>query len=331
MKGYRVKVLAHSVSPCGVPIMSIAYQAPRPVLPEFNTHRALSKLAESSRARPFTSKLASVIKEPYYPDDLPDGELMGESPGMQATAPIPPERKAEGQRLYREAAQKAAEYAKKIADLGFHKQDVNRLLEPFAWTRGVVTATNWSNFFGLRCHYMAYPPFRFLARCIWVAAARSTPKPLSWGEWHLPFITDIDRGEAKERGITALREMGEPPLGFGSWAECLLARWSAARTARVSLYQFGRKVLDWDKDDDTYNKLAGSHPVHASPLENPALCAKAGGVQRGFPLSNFRAPWVQLRKFVQGETILDYVPSEDEQRSWNIPESVYEGDPSTDW
>lgn len=330
MSGYKVSVIADSISPDGVRLLSIAYQAPRTVLAELNTHRALSRNAESSRAVPFEKKLALAMSQPYYPDDLPDGPLRGESKGMQATTELDPRRKSEGQAAYRSAGEMAAKWARECADAGLHKEDVNRLLEPFAWTRGVVTATNWANFFGLRCHYMAYPPFRFLARCIWVAASRSTPKPLAWGQWHLPFITDADRVEAVTRGRDKAVSVALP-FGFRDWAECLLARWSAARTARVSLYQFGRKVLDWDKDNETYEKLAGSFPVHASPLENPALCAKAGSVQRGFPLSNFRAPWVQLRKFVQGETIAEYAPTIEEQQSWNIPESVYEGDPSTDW
>jgi hypothetical protein len=90
-------------------------------------------------------------------------------------------------------------------------------------------------------------------------------------------------------------------------------------------------VLNWDKDDETYQKLAGSHPIHASPLENPCLCAKAGSVQRGFPLSNFRPPWVQLRKFIPGECAHGFTADPDEVARWNVPDDVFSGDPSTDW
>lgn len=330
MPGFKVKVLADSVSPDGVRLTTIAYQAPRVVLAELNTHRALSRNAESSRAIPFTKKLALTIDSPYFPDDLPDGELLGESKGMQATTPIDPQRKAEGQRKYRDLAADVAKGASEIANAGFHKQDVNRLLEPWGWTRGVVSATNWANFFALRCDHRAYPPFRFLARCIYVALSRSAPRELRWGDWHLPFVGGLDTGEAIDRGRTAAVEFGPAPLGFGSWAECLLARWSAARCARVSLYEFGRRVLDWDKDDATYNKLVGAFPIHASPLENVAICAKAGSVQRGFPLSNFRAPWVQLRKFITGENIVEHTPTAADITSWNVPDAVFDGDPH-DW
>lgn len=330
--GFKVSVLADSISPDGVRLVSIAYQAPRAILAELNTHRVLSRNAESSRAIPFAKKLAIVTSEPYYPDDLPDGPLMGESPGMQASSPLDSVKKSRGQKLFREAGSVVAKYAKEIADEGFHKENVNRLLEPWSYTRGVITATEMPNFFALRCDYRAYPPFRFLARCIWVALSRSTPTRLDWGQWHLPFITKGDRGEAYERGAELFAANGRAPFGFpdgpNGWEECLLAQWSAARSARVSLYQFGRKVVDWDKDSDLYDKLAGSFPLHASPLEHPALCGKAGSVQRGFPLSNFRAPWVQLRKFIGGENVIEYRPTGEEVAGWNVPDSVFDGDPS---
>ena len=328
---YKVKVLADSVSPDGVRLSTIAYQAPRVLLAEMNTHRVLSRSAESSRAIPFSKKLGAVLTHPYFPSDLPDGPLLGESKGMTASGPLNDAAKADGQHLFRALGAVVAKGAAAIADLGFHKQDVNRLLEPWAWTRGVVSSTELANFFALRCDYRACPPFRYLARCVWVALARSVPTPTPWGEWHLPFITAADREEAWVRAKSYLNAHGEPPHGFGDWMQCALARWSAARCARVSYYHFGRTKSDYAADDGTFQKLAGSFPLHVSPCEHQALCAKAGGVQRGFPLSNFRAPWVQHRKFIQGENIRDYTPAADEVASWNVPDAVFAGDPGADW
>jgi len=314
-------------------------------LAEINTHRILTKTkdddcpifedlsrnAESSRAISFNAKLGRVTLSPYYPEDLPDGELMGESKGMQATAQMNPANKAEGQRLFRELAGVTAGYAKRIAEEGFHKQDVNRLLEPFSYTRGVISATEMANFFALRCDYRAFPPFRFLARCIWVALSRSKPVALNWGEWHLPFIKGEDWEEATHRGTFLQHDKGDAPGAFRSWRECLLARWSAARCARVSYYQFGTKVTDWDKDSALYDRLAAESPMHASPLEHPARCvewAKGGGAS-GTPvfIGNFRAPWVQLRKMIPGENVIEYRPAAEEVAGWNIPEEVFQGDP----
>jgi hypothetical protein len=99
----------------------------------------------------------------------------------------------------------------------------------------------------------------------------------------------------------------------------------------VSYYQFGTKSVNWDKDSELYDRLAGDYPLHASPLEHPALCAARGSLQRGFPLSNFRAPWVQLRKFVRGENIREYKPTAEEIAGWNVPDDVFAGNPGTDW
>src|SRR5690606_32561224 len=45
----------------------------------------------------------------------------------------------------------AVEVAVLFACFGVTKQIVNRLLEPFMWHTVIVTATEWENFFALRC------------------------------------------------------------------------------------------------------------------------------------------------------------------------------------
>jgi hypothetical protein len=164
MPGFKVKVLADSISPDGVRVTSVAYQAPRTTLAETNTHRVISKLAESSRAIPFATRLRLTRERPYVPGDLPDGELMGENPGMQATAAMDPAKKAEGQKLFAELAAVTADYCERISALGFHKQDVNRAdgavqLDP----RRVDRDPTGRTYFALRTNDLPYPPLRFLA------------------------------------------------------------------------------------------------------------------------------------------------------------------------
>ena len=73
---------------------------------------------------------------------------------------------------------------------GYHKQIVNRLIEPFCHINVVVTATEWSNFFALRRHPDAQPEMRALADAIYFAMAESKPIKLSpEGDWHLPYVT----------------------------------------------------------------------------------------------------------------------------------------------
>lgn len=54
----------------------------------------------------------------------------------------------------------------------------------------LVTATEWDNFFNLRCHPAAQPELRKIAEMMRDARNASTPRP---GKWHLPFSTDDER------------------------------------------------------------------------------------------------------------------------------------------
>ena len=64
--------------------------------------------------------------------------------------------------------------------LNVHKQVANRLLEPFMWHTVIVTATEWDNFFNLRCHPDAQPEIRLVAESM-RAAVRPPSPPSSTG------------------------------------------------------------------------------------------------------------------------------------------------------
>jgi hypothetical protein len=66
---------------------------------------------------------------------------------------------------------------------------VNRLLEPFAWVTAIISATEWAGFFAQRIHGDAQDEFHQTAICIRDAIEASTPAPVGWGQWHLPFTT----------------------------------------------------------------------------------------------------------------------------------------------
>jgi thymidylate synthase ThyX len=83
--------------------------------------------------------------------------------------------------------------AKQLNALGVHKQIINRLLEPFYCINTLVTSTEWDNFFELRDHPDAQPEIRALAIAMKEAIAGSIPDRLHEGEWHLPYVTDVDR------------------------------------------------------------------------------------------------------------------------------------------
>ena len=137
--------------------------------------------------------------------------------------------------------------------------------------RSIISATTWSNFFALRDHPDAQRQIQLTARAMRAALDASTPVERSWGEWHLPFITDQEREE---------------------WEGKDLARASAARAARVS-YLTHEKASTIEQDHARYERLV--EPGHMSPLEHPAVARHASADQ-----ANFEG-WCQLRMFIPYE------------------------------
>jgi thymidylate synthase ThyX len=179
--------------------------------------------------------------------------------------------------------------------LGAHKQDVNRLIEPFLWHTVVITATNWANFFALRIHPLAHPAIQIIAGMMADAMEASVPKKLLWGHWHLPYITPEDVFCAAEYIEMTKENFGKQDTKF------LLCQMSAARCARVS-YMRQMRVTDIEEDIKLFQRLSDSSPKHSSALEHQAK-ASLGIKYSG----NFIGGWQQFRKTLAGECITNYV------------------------
>lgn len=256
------KVIADSISPAGKRITTLQLKYPRFIHSEFMTHRAFSRCASSSRAIPVETMIKAIENDLVIPSYWGSNK-----PGMQAGDEIRHIDSAVC--IWGKAANAAIEHAKALIELGVHKQITNRLLEPFMHISVVVTATEWSNFFELRCHKDAQPEFRKLAYAMHDAMVASSPNGLDAGEWHLPYITDI------EREIEDYRK---------------LAGVSAARCARVSYLNHDQSAPNLDADLLLFEKLVGSVPKHASPVEHQAICPTVP-----FVISNNFRGWTQFR------------------------------------
>jgi hypothetical protein len=134
-------------------ITTMLVTMPRIILAEFNTHRMLSKNSASSRAIPFEKMVKMVDENPFIPI-----AWQRDHKGMQGTeyltAPIDI---AYAHDLWLEGSKwaiKAARNLNKNAQDGepfITKQLCNRLLEPFMYHTVLCTATEFENFFHLRC------------------------------------------------------------------------------------------------------------------------------------------------------------------------------------
>lgn len=297
------KIVADSVSlVAGHRLTTLQLRYPKFIHGEFMTHRVFSRNASSSRAIPVERLIKDVLSDPAMPIHWGRNQ-----PGMQADEEgreqvyIPYFATSRGslspttmsrERAWLEAMDDAVRMARAFAEAGYHKQIVNRLLEPFCHINVVVTATEWSNFFALRRHADAQPEMRILADAIWAAMAESTPAPLRPGEWHLPYARP------------------GAPLGLGDdLIDCeevpdeIAA--SVARCARVSYMTHEGKTPTREQDLALYQQLVGAQPIHASPAEHQATPDRLGPDSPQWMQPNLHGNfcgWIQFRKLLPGES-----------------------------
>lgn len=250
------------------------------------THRMISKNAASSRAIPTEKFMKAILENPAMPIAFSKNQK-----GMQASQNLSKEDQEKAEWLWLEARNEILNYVKALSDLGVHKQHVNRLLEPFQHIKVIATATEWSNFFALRCHPDAQPEFQELANQMWNAYSTNKPAQLFVGQWHLPFITKSD----------TVNVLNDPELDDGDKMVSELIKVSVARCARVSYNTLDGSENSYGKDLQLYDKLVGSTPLHASPTEHQAQALASPEEASG----NFKG-WLQYRKTLANENVLSF-------------------------
>lgn len=143
----QAKVIADSKNVIGDRITTMIVTFPRLILAELNTHRMFSRNSASSRAIPFKKMLASVWNNPFIPI-----AWQKDHSGMQGNEYFTNKRQIFLLRnLWLLARTLAVALAWILSKVGLTKQLCNRLLEPFMWHTVIITATEWENFFALRC------------------------------------------------------------------------------------------------------------------------------------------------------------------------------------
>lgn len=299
------KILADSVNPAGCRITSWVLTYPRFFHSELMTHRVFSRNAASSRAIPVkkvieevqnnpampvywgknqsgmqaSEELDDAIKKPFYDEGFPEPFLMTSKEA------------AKGEWLA--ARDSAVSHAKKLLEIGLHKQVANRILEPFMHMTIILTGTEFENFFSLRAHKDAQPEFQELAYLMLNLYQSKEPTKLKEGEWHIPFSDKFDL----ERLMVLYRnQTGGNYLSEDEDMNNLRLKISTARCARVSYLNFEGKD-DYEADIDLCNKLSESG--HWSPFEH---CAQSLSDEKW--VGNFRG-WKQYRKFFSQENRTD--------------------------
>lgn len=285
-----VKVLADSIAPCGKRLTTMEWKYPRGIHSEIMTHGMLARNSASSRAIPTPTLIQTVLDDPFVPEYIGANKS-----GMQAGDELTDDQKAQARYIWLASRDEAVERARQLVAMGVHKQVVNRIIEPWMWITIIVSATEWDNVWGLRCHPMAEPHFQKLAYMARDAMAASTPRVLKAGEWHLP-LTRVDKEDiaAIARYTVETHTTPEERTGIGLGALAggsfedktidasgsiqerlkaavtrVLIKVSVGRCARVSyLTHEGKREIE--KDIELHDRLVGSAPLHASPAEHVA-------------------------------------------------------------
>lgn len=288
--GISAKVLADSTHG-ETRLITLEVEFHRFILSENNTHKAQSRNIQSSRAIPILRQLEQISNDPAMPV-----EWRKNKSGMVAGEEMSEEEVEKAKKIILWMRDCCVMGVKELHEIGLAKQWANRYVEPWMWTKGVVTATyeDWQEMFKLRVHYAAQPEIRVLFEQIRDAIEDSITQTLKEGEMHLPYV-----------------EHGEFPMSaYLSKVDRMndMIKVSASCVAQVS---YRRLDNSSEKADVVYEMLNlpedgmyPEDPPHFSPTEHIAMAKDSDGSLSG----NFHSKdFVQYRKLLEKGVEKDYI------------------------
>lgn len=269
-----VKIIADSTH-LGKRVTTFELEYPRYIHSELMTHRVFSRNAASSRAIPVEKMIEQVTENAVFPI------WTYNQSGMQGKRVTNANDIHKLNEIWIAGAKRAIRTAESLVNAGAHKQNANRVLEPFQHIKVILTGADFTNWFNLRDHPDAQPEIRALAREMRAEMVGSKPVVLEADWWHLPYVNwTIQEGiqyfESSEGVSMTLEE-----------AKMV----SASCCAQVS-YRLNDDSLA--KAKAVYSRLVDSTPLHASPFEHQCKPATYAGINRG----NLHG-WYQLRQEIE--------------------------------
>lgn len=274
-------VIQKTCNPSGEVLVTMELNYPRFIHSEVMTHRVFSRNAASSRAQPVKKVIDFVKNHPAIPIHWGKNQK-GMSASEELNTPVQFFHDEKFGILVEEyspeeawllARDRAVEIAQAFEKAGYHKQVVNRLLEPFFIIKVIVTSSYWQNFINLRNSEAAQPEIVLLAREISKAISSSET---TYSVSHIPWILPEEENLSMQDKIKV----------------------SVARSARVSYKTFeDSQISTIEKDTSLFTSLAND--MHLSPFEHVAFYdqdAKEKGLN-----GNFSHTWSQFRKIFEQE------------------------------
>ena len=242
----RATLLKDSLHPQGYRFQTFLLSFPKCLLAELNTHRSLVRNVGSSRAIPVTKLIEKVETDPYIPCFTENkkgmsGEYITDSSVIE-----------EATTWWNRALKEAISSSLWLDDLNIHKQDVNRLLEPFTYINVLVSGTDFEHLYDLRISDQAQPAFCDIAKEMKALSDESKPDKLAYGDWHIPFDKYMYNSLSLQQKIKV----------------------AVARCARIS-YENHDGEFDKNKDYKLHDFLIENK--HLTPLEH--ICKAIDVVQ----------------------------------------------------
>lgn len=231
---------------------------PRFIHAELMTHRVFSRNSASSRAIPVAKVIEQVRTNPAMPVHWGKNQAGMQASEQNSSPVILDDYELSIEQAWKCAAEEAANVAQAMAKAGYHKQVVNRILEPFQRMKVVVTTTEKKNFYWLRDHVDAQPEIAALAKAM-KEADDATPAFLLLhnNEMHVPYVDRVRDGIEMVYSVEG-QELTYEEAQFVSASLC----------AQVSYRKADFSLV---KAIDIYKRLIESEPCHASPVEHQLI------------------------------------------------------------
>lgn len=280
---YSAKIIADSINPVGDRLTTFELTYPRFVHAELMKHRLFSRNSASSRALPIKKLLEQIENDPVMP--LWWGKNQS---GMQAREELVDDELCVAKIRWLNARDNAVESVKLLHKVGLHKQIANRVLEPWMFITTIVSATEYDNWFHLRCSEFAQPEIAWVAYEMRKLYKEHNPTLLMPGDWHLPYVELRDKSNPLYVSMEELWEL----YPESDRDLILAAKISTARCARVS-YLTHDGCRDYLEDIALHDRLSGN--AHWSPFEHVAEAMSTSNRSGNF------IGWKQYRKSFKNE------------------------------
>lgn len=244
---YEAKILADSMSPDGVRLTTMEIEYPHAIHKDIMTHRMFSRNFQSFRACPPEKVIERIEHDPFIPDAFRT-RVKGMGEGMAAVVQELP------RELWMAHIDHSLDTARRMIGLNMAKAQINFVLQDLASIRGIISATEWENFWNLRLALdsedrpLARPEVYRIALMMQQAYDASEPEDLGYDEWHVP-LADWSRDYTDTLDWDMMKEL------------------STGRCARVS-YLTHDGVRDLSKDLELHDNLLADG--HMSPFEHIA-------------------------------------------------------------